>query len=325
MVGLEKPEVQQLKVIGIRSRAYGYSAMELRQLEYFLAVVEEANFTRAAERVHVSQSGVSAQIRQLERELGQPLLDRSGRTVRVTAAGAEILPMVRAALAAVEATREIAAELAGLARGRVTIGMVTGCTVAVLFDALSSFHDKFPAIELALTEDASDRLADGVRTGRFDLALLGTAQQMPPGVESQLVADERLVAAVPPGHPLAARPTVELAALLEFPLITLPMGAGVRSALDTACAVAEMDLRVALEASSPDVVGGLATRGLGVAILSESMAGAHRQTLQAVPVTNPAMTSRLELAWSDGPIGPAARAVVRHIRDAFRLVAGPQG
>ncbi len=70
--------------------------MDIRQLEYFVAVVETANFTRAAERVHISQSGVSAQIRQLERELGQPLLDRSGKTVRLTDAGAVVLPRTRA-------------------------------------------------------------------------------------------------------------------------------------------------------------------------------------------------------------------------------------
>ncbi|MET0966086.1 MAG: LysR family transcriptional regulator [Nakamurella sp.] len=299
--------------------------MELRQLEYFLAVVEEANFTRAAERVHVSQSGVSAQIRQLERELGQPLLDRSERTIRVTAAGAEILPMVRAALGAVDATRQIADELAGLGRGRVRVAMVTGCTVAVLFDALAAFHEQFPAIAIVLAEDASDRLADGVRNGRFDVALLGTAQSLPPGVKSQLVADERLVAAVPPGHPLAVWPTIELAALGEYPLITLPVGAGVRSALDTACAAVGFRAHVALEASSPEVVAGLAERGLGVAILSESMAGAHPETLHAIPITDPTMTSRLELAWSTGPaIGPAAGALVRHLRDAF-AVAGSDG
>ena len=84
--------------------------------------------------------------------------------------------MVRAAVAAVEATRQIADELAGLASGRVSVGMVTGCTVAVLFDALSSFHHQFPGIEIVLTEDASDRLVDGVLRGRFDLALLGIAQ-----------------------------------------------------------------------------------------------------------------------------------------------------
>lgn len=291
--------------------------MELRQLEYLLAVVEEANFTRAAERVNVSQSGVSAQIRQLERELGQPLLDRSERTIRVTSAGAAVLPMVRAALAAVEATRQIAAELAGLARGRVSIGMVTGCTVAVLFDALACFQGEFPGIEIELTEDASDRLIDGVRTGRFDLALLGTAQPLPAGVESQLVADERLVAAVPPGHPLAGQSTIELTALAHYRLVTLPVGAGVRAAFDTAGAAAGALMRVGLEASSPDVVAGLAERGLGVAILSESMA-AHRPALRAVAITDPALRSRLELAWSAGQaVGPAARAVVRHVRDAF--------
>ena len=75
--------------------------MELRQLEYFVAVAEEANFTRAAERIHVAQPAVSAQIQRLERELGQTLLDRSRRAVRLTAAGEAVLPHARAALAAV--------------------------------------------------------------------------------------------------------------------------------------------------------------------------------------------------------------------------------
>ena len=78
--------------------------MELRQLEYFLAVAEEANFTRAAERVHISQSGVSAQIRQLEQELGATLFDRSSRKATLTPAGAAALEPARAALAAAAAT-----------------------------------------------------------------------------------------------------------------------------------------------------------------------------------------------------------------------------
>jgi DNA-binding transcriptional LysR family regulator len=99
--------------------------MELRQLEYFVAVVDEANFTRAAVKVHVAQPGVSAQIRRLERELGQDLLDRSGRTVRVTQAGGVVLPYARAALAAVANARLAVDELTGLMRGRLTIGTVT--------------------------------------------------------------------------------------------------------------------------------------------------------------------------------------------------------
>src|SRR5579864_5915221 len=105
--------------------------MELHQLEYFVAVVEEASFTRAAARVHVAQPGVSAQVRRLETELGQQLLDRSGRTVRLTEVGAAVLPFARAALSAVTNARLAVDQLAGLVRGQVTVGMVSGCSVQI--------------------------------------------------------------------------------------------------------------------------------------------------------------------------------------------------
>ncbi|MGZ3585118.1 MAG: LysR family transcriptional regulator, partial [Ktedonobacterales bacterium] len=110
--------------------------MELRQLEYFVAVAEEASFTKAAARVHAAQPGVSAQIRQLERELGQDLFDRTGRTVRLTAVGAAVLPYARAALEAVAAARLAVDELTGLLRGRVAVGMLTACSIVSLFDLL---------------------------------------------------------------------------------------------------------------------------------------------------------------------------------------------
>src|SRR6059036_3251846 len=101
--------------------------MELRQLEYFVAVAEEASFTRAAARVHVAQPGVSAQIRRLERELGHELLDRSGRDVRPTDVGAAVIEHARAALASIACARAVADEFAGLLRGRVAVGMLSGC------------------------------------------------------------------------------------------------------------------------------------------------------------------------------------------------------
>src|SRR6185437_608964 len=102
--------------------------MELRQLEYFVAVAEEANFTRAAERVRISQSGVSAQIRQLERELGARLFDRSGRTATLTAAGEAALDPARAVLASMNSVRQAVDGVTALVRGRLAIGMVTACT-----------------------------------------------------------------------------------------------------------------------------------------------------------------------------------------------------
>lgn len=112
--------------------------MELRQLQYFVAVVEEANFTRAAARLHVAQPRVSAQIRQLERELGQPLLDRSGRSVTVTEVGEAVLAHARAALAAAEGIRQTVDQFSGLLRGRVRIGLLSGAA-SNRFDMASSW------------------------------------------------------------------------------------------------------------------------------------------------------------------------------------------
>ena len=120
--------------------------MELRQLSYFVAVAEAANFTRAAERVHISQSGVSAQIHQLELDLGEQLLNRSGRSATLTPAGVAALPHARAVLAAAEAVRQSVAEVTGVVRGRLVVGMVTACTITPLFDALAALHDEHQGV-----------------------------------------------------------------------------------------------------------------------------------------------------------------------------------
>ena len=159
--------------------------MELRQLEYFVAVAEEANFTRAAARVHISQSGVSAQVRQLERELGQVLLDRSGRSVRLTEVGTAVLPFARAALEAAGNARLAVDQLAGLVRGQVEVGMVSGCSLPIVSELLAEFHGRYPGVDIALSEDASDRLLQRLRDGRLDLALIGSAGEPTPGVESR--------------------------------------------------------------------------------------------------------------------------------------------
>jgi len=124
--------------------------MELRQLEYFVAVAEEANFTRAAERVHISQSGVSAQVRRLELELGATLIDRSGRTATLTAAGAAALDHAREVLGAARAVRQAVDDVSGVLRGRLDVGMVSGCTITPLFDALANFGTAHPGIEISL-------------------------------------------------------------------------------------------------------------------------------------------------------------------------------
>jgi DNA-binding transcriptional LysR family regulator len=280
--------------------------MELRQLEYFVTVVDAGGFTRAAERLHVAQPGISAQVKRLERELGQPLLDRSGRTVRLTAAGAAVLPHARAALAAAAATRTAVDEVTGLVRGRVAVGAVTSHEVD-LPGLLAAFHRAHPAVELTLTEAASDRLLAGLRDGTLDAAVLALgAAPVPPDLDAVILTHEELAALVSPGHPLAGRDTVPLRELAEHALISLPRGTGLRACLDEGAALAGFRPQVRFEAGSPLQLADLAARGLGVAIVPRSVT-TSRPDLHPVRLTDPALHGRLAFAHARSAT-PAARA-----------------
>ncbi|MGW5487418.1 LysR family transcriptional regulator [Streptosporangium sandarakinum] len=291
--------------------------MELRQLEYFVAVAEERSFTRAAERVHISQSGVSAQIRRLERELGAELFDRSARVATLTVAGKAALEHARAALAAAGAAGRAVGEVTGLVRGRLTAGMVVGCTVTPLFEALAAFHRAHPGVEISLLEDGSDRLVEGVRAGALDLALAGTAA-LPEGLETLTVVSERLVAAVPADHALAGRPRTTLAELCAHPLVCMPPGTGVRTVFDRACAARGLEPAVTLQASAPDAVADLAARGLAVAVLSASMTEHHRDRLVTLPLDDVETPALLVLVWKSTS-NPAVRELLANARRAFAV------
>lgn len=287
--------------------------MELRQLRCFVAVAEEGSFTRAAARLRLAQPGVSAQVRRLERELGGLLLDRAGRGVRLTQIGAAVLPYARAALEAAAGTRLAADAHLGLVRGVVRIGMVTACASRELLDALDRFHRQHPAVEVSLSEDRSDLLVEALRDGRLDLALVGVGGAPPEGIETRSIAEERLLAAVPAADPLASRASVALEELAGRPVICLPVGTGIRTRFDAGCAAARVHARVALEASSLAMVADLSARGLGVAILPESIARARAADLKAVPIA-PSLRAGLAFAWRAGtPPSPAARALLARI------------
>jgi DNA-binding transcriptional LysR family regulator len=293
--------------------------MELRQLEYFIAVAEEANFTRASERVHVAQSGVSAQIRRLERELGQELFDRTPGAVRLTEVGAAMLPYARSALDAVAGARATVDELAGLVRGHVSVGMIVARSALDLPELLSDFHREHPGVEITLAEDNTERLLEMLQAGELDLALVGLAAPPPEAIETEVLSDEELVAVVGRGDALSAKSRISLSALRDRALISLPPGTGMRTALDAACAAAGLNPRIAFEASDPVMLVELAARGLGVAIVPASLAAARAAHVHSLTVSTPELRSRLELAWrAGGPISPAARALLAQARTTLR-------
>ncbi|MFI0406105.1 LysR family transcriptional regulator [Actinomadura sp. 3N508] len=293
--------------------------MELRQLEYFVAVAEEAGFTRAAARLHVAQPGVSAQIKQLERELGQPLFDRSARTVRLTEVGEAVLPYARAALAAVEGARLSVDALAGLLRGRVTIGTSDWIESLDLPGMLAGFRHDHPNVEITVVQEKADALFGALRDGRIDLAFLSMGSEPPEGITTHVVTEQDLYAAVGRGHPLARRSTIPLRALADEDLICPPKGTGPRIVLDAACADAGFSPRVAFEAGEAPVLAQLAAHGLGMAVVPEPATRARPDGLHAIPVVRPRLIARTALAWrTEAPRSPAARALITRARDHLR-------
>ncbi|QUR68160.1 LysR family transcriptional regulator [Mycobacterium spongiae] len=287
--------------------------MEIRQLEYFVAVAEEANFTRAAHRVHVAQPAVSAQIRRLESELGQPLLDRSRRKVRLTTAGRAVLPHATAALTAVANIQTAVDDLTQLVRGKVSIGTVT----PLEFDIpglLADFNADHPAVEISYTTNTSDVLIENVQAGLLDVAIAAVGpDEQPAGLETTVVADETIVAAVRHADDLAAASTIALTALADRSLIALPVGTCIRRQLDNACAAAGVSPRIAFEANTSSTLAELAEHGLGVAIMPRSL-GQNRAGMQLLTIA-PELRVRLVLAWrSSSPISPATRALLDKAR-----------
>jgi len=280
--------------------------MDLRQLSYFVAVAEEGQFTRASVRVSVAQPAVSAQVRRLERELGEALFRRDQRAVILTEAGEALLPHARAALAAAERGRDTIASLRGMLRGRLRIG-VSRPVDRRLAQALGEFHRLHPAIEILFTEQHNEPLIEAVANGDVDAAAVGMAgQELPRQVRARVIAVEPLVVVAHPSHPLSRRKTIALRGLREQPIITLTHGSGLRAVLESACGKAGFAPRVTAEASELGSLVELAAEGLGVAILPRS--AAVQGDLAVLELTRPRLKRRTALVWNQANSTPAGRA-----------------
>jgi DNA-binding transcriptional LysR family regulator len=278
--------------------------MEMHQLRYFAAIMDEGTFTAAAHRLHVSQSGISTQVAKLELELGQQLLDRSGRQIRLTSVGEAVLPLARNALATLEAIKHTAAEFADAVRGRVRLGMIMGCSIPAFLDAIADLGRTHPGIELSLHEGYSDDLQTQVLASSLDLALIGYAGDVAPGLEVSIVIDEPITIVVPAGHPFD-RPELRLGDLRGEKILCLSPGTGIRAAYEDSCHRIGFDPRVDIDASSPVTLLRLAERGAGVAVLSAS--STQGTDLQAVPLTDAVTHARLGLITRRGQHSPAAQ------------------
>ncbi|MFB7646175.1 LysR family transcriptional regulator [Streptomyces sp. NPDC056084] len=289
--------------------------MEMHQLRYFAAIMDEGTFTAAAQRLHTSQSGISTQVAKLETELGQRLLDRSGRRIRLTPVGEAVLPLAKNALAAVEAIQHTAAEFGDAVRGRVRLGMIMGCAIPAFLDTVADLGRSHPGVELSLHEGHSSELQAQVLSSALDLALIAYAGDVAPGLEVGIVLDEPIAALVPPGHPLD-RTGLRLADLGGEKILCLSPGTGIRAAYEDSCHRIGLDARVDIDASSPATLLRLAERGAGVVVLSPS--STQGTGLRTVPLTDAATHARLGIITRRGQHSPAVQLLRTRLVAALR-------
>ncbi|WP_326834491.1 LysR family transcriptional regulator [Amycolatopsis rhabdoformis] len=292
--------------------------METRQLEYFVAVAEELSFTRAAQRLFTVQSTVSATIRTLETELGTTLFDRSTRRVALSAAGALFLPEAKAALEAVERARDVVQEASAGVRGSLRLGTLTSVGSLDLPALLGAFHARHPLVDLHVTVSVtgSTGLAEDVRHGRLDVALLGLPESELPGLTVHTIVTVPYYAVLPTGHALADRPALALRDLAGERFVDAPRGFGNRIALDRAYDALGTSRRVPLEVADLRVMPLYVAAGLGVAVLPEVVPLTVAGTV-VVPLADPAPVWPLSVVSRGGKApGRALRTLLDLLVDA---------
>jgi DNA-binding transcriptional LysR family regulator len=293
--------------------------LDLRLVEYFVTVAEELHYSRAAERLHIAQPSLSQQIRRLEQQLGVVLLDRSSRRVELTSAGEVLLRDGRRLLA--EARRTVRA-VRSAAAPSLTVGFYGSAGIALLPVILRAFGERFPSFTVSVRELPLGSL-DEIRGGEIDVAFTRLAADQT-DLEVEVLSSEPRVVALPAGHPLAGRPSLEFSDLRDEAFITNPVD---QSDGDrpprwlTEQRRHQLPGRVAARATGVVEILTLVAAGRGVCLMPATVARHYpRDDVTYVPVVNaePAVVS---LAWRHSSASPALTAFIDTARSVARSPA----
>lgn len=258
--------------------------MELRQLEYLVALAEERHFTRAAELARISQSGLSAAIRNLEEELGTKLFERTTRRVEPTEAGHALLPHARSMLRQAAAARDAVVRASHELSGQLRVGAEQCLGIVDVAELLERFHARYPQVEVAFTQAGSDELLRALREQSLDVAFVAGADHVGALTRTELGRDS-LVALLPDGHSLGGRSFVERADLAEEGFVDFHPSWAVRRLNDSSFAAAGVARRVRFTVNDVHTLLDLVSRGMGVAVVPRHVAAKPQaQGLAALPL-----------------------------------------
>lgn len=242
--------------------------MNLRDLEYVVALAEHRHFGRAAAACYVSQPTLSTQVKKLEAELGLQLIERSPRQVLLTAAGELVVGRARAILAEVQDIRGIARQAADPRSGSLRLGIFPTLGPYLLPHVVGPVHQRFPDLELLLVEEKTDDLLEQLRAGRLDVAVLALPVH-DEGLHAEPLFREEFVLAVPADHPLAGSAPVPTTVLRDYPLLLLSEGHCLRDQALDICHLAGAAERCGFQATSLETLRHMVAAGVGVTVMPE--------------------------------------------------------
>jgi len=291
--------------------------MELRHLRYFVAVAETLSFGRAARALNLSQPPLSRQIRALEDELGTALFARTRRSVRLTSAGAALLPEARRLLREADGLKAGALRLAAGEVGTLALGFIAVAAYNLLPDLAPEFRRRHPGVKLVLQEATSDVLLAGLRQGDADVALVLPPVDAP-GLEYAPLVHDTLIAALPAASPHArGKGPIRLAALAGEPFILFPrrVGSSLYDAIVGACRRAGFTPRIEQEAIQMQTIVSLVAARMGVALVPASLEHLRRTGVVYRTLAHPRARVEIGIAWRAGDDAPAVRAFVALARE----------
>lgn len=288
--------------------------MDLLSLRYFQAVARREHISRAAEDLRVAQPSLSRTIARLEREVGVPLFDRHGRTIRLNRFGAGFLRRVDRALSELEDGRRELVDAVGLERGKVALAAET---LFQLAEVLHGFVAAYPGVDVQLYQSSADRMAEQLRTGEVDLCL---ASQPVTGdrLASQEIVREEVLLGVPTSHPLAQRTRVSLDEIANEPFITTRAGYWSRTLADRMFGAAGLRPNIVCEGDELGATAYLIGTGLGVGLLPSVARDASTLAPVAwVPIDAPGCERTLSVVWREDSYLSAAAAALRDFVSAY--------
>lgn len=280
--------------------------MDLRQVQYVVAVVDNGGFTRAAASIPVSQPALSQAVAALERELGIALFDRAGRAVRLTDAGEAFLGPARAMLREARNARTAVADVAGVVTGRLELVCLPTLVAEPLVGLVGRFRRAHPGVTIRIIEpEDGASVVDLVRRGACELGVGDPPDRADLGVDHLL--DQELLAVLPPGTPKPRR-RLDVADLATMPLLTTPVGTSTRQLVDDAVRAAGAEPSIAVETDHREAIVPLVLAGAGAALLPEPLAKRAAADGAVIARLDPPVRRRVVLLRRPGALSPAAAA-----------------